>query len=160
MGKSFAQVINTLPVDVLVQMNIKLVPFLAAPLQADDTCFYRLIENKRVLFVFNTSPDLLKEAKTKGVRTVLVIKTGESRHPDLRGGDVLMLKDPNNVYETKLIPHLSKGFGVRLGEYPHELEPLGLRIIAFLVAIESLPEDVARIEQILDHLLVCTTANL
>ena len=160
MGKSFVQAISNLPVDILVQMNAKLVPFLAKPLQPDDTYSYRLVENKRVLFVFNTSSDILKEAQRVGVRTVLVIKTGKSCHQDIQGGDVLMLKDNHNVFETRLIPFLSEGFGVRLANYPQDLTPLGMRIIGFMVIIDSLPRDVSLIQQILDHLLVCTTANL
>ncbi|MGL5254938.1 MAG: hypothetical protein ACRC9L_08105 [Brevinema sp.] len=160
MGKSLEQVINSLPTDILVQMNAKLVPFLAQPLQEDDAYLYRLIENKRVLFIFNTSPDILKQAADRGIRSAIIIKTGESRRPNLRGGDVLMLKDNNEVYETKLIPHLSKGFGVRLGVYPHDLSPLSMRILSFFVVVDSLPQDVAHIQNILDHLLVCSTANL
>lgn len=160
MEKSFAQVINSLPVDILVQMNPKLAPFLAKPLQIDDTYCYRLVENKRILFVFNTSPDILKEAQRQGVRTALVIKTGQSRRGEIHGGDVFMLKDTQGSYETKLIPFLSEGFGVRLASYPHSQDLLKMRILGFMVAIKSLPEDASCIQQILDHLLVCTTANL
>lgn len=121
-------------------------------------------ENKKVIFFFRYDLKFLEAAKALGARSALTVQTVHSLNPALAPGDVLLLDAQDGVYDTSLLVHLAPGFGVKKGYCvlsPREAK--GLRLLGFRVVSEDrgdIQTEAALMNDVLQHLLVCSTADL
>lgn len=156
-------------VDIVVILDKKLV-FLADQIFLKNTKAHIGLfkwgefENKKVLFFFRYDLKVLEAAKALGARSAMTVHTVSSLNSALSPGDVLLLDAQDGVYDSSLLVHLAPGFGVKKGYCvlsPQEAK--GLRLLGFRVVSEgagSVQTEAALMNDVLQHLLVCSTADL
>ncbi|MGL5955668.1 MAG: hypothetical protein ACRC0X_03575 [Brevinema sp.] len=189
-----------------------IIPYKEVPHISDSGNFvYVEHHGKNILFLqnhLNTGQDTFETAfSIAGIlkaRVVLLTNTARSLNSELKAGDIMLISnyintqnnsplmsverngEIQNTYDVSLLPHLSRGFGVKVGVYgsrsDSQLETIGadaigietilvrfhkIRVLGFSMITDQVSNHEEAVQtagdmliSIIGHLLVCETANL